>query len=355
MQVYTASVVGAGMGGKLSIRGLVNSDRYQLRAIADWNVAARREAEGLAGEIQTFAGHQEMFARCPTDVVCVSTWPPSHLEVALAALEMPLKGILIEKPLGDRFEIGRQVLSAVQAKGIPVVVPHGLLVADHARQIIDRVRQGEIGRLEVIEIQCRGWDIINAGIHWLNFCLVLTDMEPMVSVLAGCDARTRTYRDGMQVETVAVTYIEGQSGLRIVMQTGDEVEIGVPGKDTLFRLFGTEGRIDFYGWEPRYRLWNATHPTGSLLEVLPGPGSAHQRHLENLARLIDCGELDDRLPQSSLRALELCEAAYLSCRHHCQVPLPLETFVAPGPIDWSPGEPYAGQGGGRDGRKLPPR
>ena len=34
------------------------------------------------------------------------------------------------------------------------------------------------------------------------------------------------------------------------MQTGDYVQTGETGKDTLFRLIGTQGTLDFYGWEP---------------------------------------------------------------------------------------------------------
>lgn len=51
-------------------------------------------------------------------------------------------------------------------------------------------------------------------------------------------------------------------------------------------------------------------------------------------------------------ALELCEAAYLSGQHGCLVTLPLAAFAPPAPVDWAPGQPYSGQGGGRDGRQL---
>ncbi len=107
--------------------------------------------------------------------------------------------------------------------------------------------------------------------------------------MAACDASTRTYRDGMQVETLAVTYAQTVDGVRVVMQTGDYVQTSEPSKDTLFRLIGTQGTLDFYGWEPRYRLLNADYPQGQLVEVTPGPRSAHQRHLENLAEQMDQG------------------------------------------------------------------
>ena len=166
---FTAAVVGAGMGGKGSMAALSASQRFRLVAVADLQAAARAAAQEMYPGIRTYASHAEMFADCPTDVVCVSTWPPSHLEVTRAALRLPLRGILVEKPLADSFADGRQLLELVRAKNLPMAVPHGLLVADHSRQILERVHNGEIGQLKLVEIQSSSWDIINAGIHWLNF------------------------------------------------------------------------------------------------------------------------------------------------------------------------------------------
>ena len=234
-----------------------------------------------------------------------------------------------------------------------MAVPHGLLVADHAREILGRVRRGEIGDLRMVAIECAGWDIINAGIHWLNFVVTLLGDDPFEWVQAACDTGTRTHRDDMQVETLAVTTAQTRSGARVVMHTGDYVAMSGDGKGTMFRLIGTEGTIEFYGWEPKYRIQNAACPDGETIEVTVGPGGSHQRHLENLAVQMDRGEVDYSIPESSLKALELVEAAYVSNRHRCVVRLPLTSFDAPAPVDWDPGRPYAGQGGGRDGRRLP--
>ena len=350
--IYTAAVVGAGAGGKLSMKGLAASERFQLAAVADWREEARREVEALYPGVRTFVTHQEMFAACPTDVVCVSTWPPSHLEVTRDAVQLPLKGILVEKPLADNSADGRQILELIRAKNLPMVVPHGLLVSEHVRQIMELVQGGRIGDVKLIEIQCTGWDIINAGIHWLDFVVVLTNQEPVDFVLATCDATTRTYRDGMQVETLAVTYVQLRSGLRVVMNTGDYVKLSEPGENFLFRLVGTQGTLDFYAWKPRYRLCNADYPQGKVFDVDPGPLPAHQRYLHRLADQIDQGATDYAWAESSVLALELCEAAYLSSQHRCAVHFPLVQFVPPQPTDWNPGQPYRGAGGGRDGRRL---
>jgi predicted dehydrogenase len=156
----------------------------------------------------------------------------------------------------------------------------------------------------------------------------------------------------MQVETVANTSAQTKSGIRVIMHTGDTLHINHPGDGTIFRLLGTEGDIEFYGWQSSYRIRNAQYPKGQHIDVPPLQGTRHQLHLENLAEQIDEDKPDYRVINSSLAALELCEAAYISARHRCLVTLPLEQFTPPAPHDWDPGQAYSGTGGGRDGRKL---
>ncbi|MBV7328350.1 Gfo/Idh/MocA family oxidoreductase, partial [Chloroflexi bacterium TSY] len=345
-------VVGGGAGGTLSMTALSDSDCFDLVAMADLNpVVCQRAQEQFPG-IQTFASHQALFASCPTDIVCVSTFPPSHEEVTMAALQLPLKGILVEKPLGHSAASGRRILMAIKERQLPMVVPHGLLVSPAPLEIIRRVQRGEIGELKLVEIQNTHWDIINAGIHWLNFFVRLTDNEPLAHVMALCEASTRTYRDGMQVETTAVTYAQTQSGVRVVMNTGDYVDINQAGKNTLFRIVGTLGLIEFWGWENAYRIVNAEFPTGQAIVPDDAATTRHQRHLENMAHMIKTSELDYSIPESSLLALEICEGAYISSRHRCKVTLPVDRFIPPMEPDWHPGLPYDGMGGGRDGRQL---
>jgi len=351
MKRYTACVVGGGSGGKLSMDALTASERFELVAAADISAKARAALAQRYPGVRLYADHRAMFAESPTEVVCVSTWPPSHREVVLDALHLPLTGILVEKPLGDTASAGRDILQAIQARGLPMAVPHGLLVAKHSEEILARVRGGEIGDLELVEIECSRWDIINAGIHWLNFFVNLVAGDPMAWVMCLAEASTRTYRDGMEVETNAITYVQTQRGVRCVMHTGDDVLTMRPGKGMLFRLVGTTGMIEFWAWESAYRLTNPAHPHGQLFEVQRYAQSGHQRHLERLAAQMDAGQPDYAIASSSLVALELCEGAYLSSAHRCKVTLPLAEFTPPPEPDWRPGQPYRGHGG-RNGREL---
>lgn len=350
--MYRIGVIGAGSGGKLSIKGAAASPRYELVAVTDMLAEARAAIEAEYPGVRTFADPTSMLAASNLDVVCVSTWPPSHLPITQEVLACGLKGIVVEKPLGDTYVAGAGVLDAVRRAGVPMVVPHGLLVADHSREILELVLGGAIGRLKVIEIECASWDIINAGIHWLNFALSLLPGDVAVTVMAQCDSSSRTFRDGMQVETEAVTYVTMASGVRLVMHTGDFVPIAETNEGTLFRLVGGEGLLEFFGWKPYYRLMNGDFPKGQTLNVAVGSMSSHQRYLEMLADQVDSGTVDLSWAERSLAALELCEAAYLSSRTGSMVKLPLASFEPPEPTEWDPGRPYAGREGGRDGRRL---
>jgi predicted dehydrogenase len=222
----SASVVGGGVGGRLSLDALQSAPQFKLVAAADLRPEVQRSLEQDFPGLRTFASHEEMSSRCPTDVVCVSTYAPSHEPIVLDLLKLPsLRGILVEKPLGNSAAAGRRILDAVRARGLPMVVPHGLRARATPLEIIKRIAQGEIGELRQIEVQCDKWDLINAGIHWLDFCLAATEEAPIVSVLAACDTSTYTFRDGMQVETVAVTYVENKNGVRMILQTGEWTRI----------------------------------------------------------------------------------------------------------------------------------
>ncbi len=354
MTTYTAGVVGGGSGGRLSLNGLRDSDRYELVAAADMSREVCEELEQLYPELRTFPSYQDMFRECPTDIVCVATWPPSHQEVTLAALALPLKGILVEKPLGDTAAAGRAIIRAVKERNLPMTVPHNLITQGAGREIIRTVADGAIGELLLVEIESDKWDIMNAGIHWLNFFIALTGNGMIDRVMAMCDTSTRTFRDGMQVETEAVTYVITRSGIRCVQHTGDYIPIKDRESGCMFRIVGSGGQIEYHTAETGYTLLNAAHPAGYLIEPEADSRGKHRIYLEALAEQMDCGTPDYHIADRSLMALEVVEAAYLSARSQCAVVFPLEDFVPPKPTDWNPGTPYNGVGGGRDGRKLKP-
>jgi len=335
----TASVIGAGAGGKLSMDALARSDRFDLTAVADLRPGALEEISRRYPGIRTYTDHKQMFREAPTDIVCVSTYAPSHESITLDALEMPIKGILVEKPLAATHEAGARIMDAVKRKGIPMTTPHNLLVQSASKAVINAVRGGLIGHLGLVEIECMGWDVLNAGIHWANFFVALTGNEPMATVFSAMDKSEQTVRDGLQVETAGVTYAQTVSAVRMVMQTGDYVAIPGQSDGTLFRIVGSAGQIRLVAWAEDYWIQNENYPTGQVIRPDSADTTGHQRHLENLADNIADGTADYSVSNSSLMALEICEAAYVSASHRVQVRLPLAQFIPSAVSDWQLGRP----------------
>ena len=363
MEPLSALVVGAGSGGTGSIRALAASPRYLLRGVADIASAARQRVAAEHPGVALFADHREALHTLRPDVVCVSTWPPSHVAVTRDALAAgSLRGLLLEKPIAHTWQAGRRLVDELRRRDLPCVVPHGLVVSSQGRAVIDQVRAGTIGAPRLVWIECRGWDILNAGIHWLHFALQLL-RGPFVEVQCACDSSTRTWRDGMQVETVASLVVTAADGARIALHTGDHVPMSAPAAGTLIRLVGSEGLIELPGWEPRYRIVSARHRadagdaagSASEVQVSSGPPS-HAAYLDRLADQIAAGTPQWEQVELSLAALELCDAAYTSAREGRAVRLGggtgLRAPTAAAAGNWDPGRPYSGSGGGRDGRRL---
>jgi predicted dehydrogenase len=349
----TATVIGAGAGGTLSIDALLASKRYELIGVADLSAESRdRVTSKTGGSVATFANYEEMFVARPSDVVCVSTYAPTHLPITRAAVATgTVKGMLVEKPLGDTTAAGRQIVELLRSQNLPLVVPHGLMAQSAALEIIERVRGGVIGDLRVVEMECTEWDIINAGIHWLQFFVSLVEPSPIDLVLTAADTSTRTFRDGMQVETEAMTMARTANGVRVLLNTGDHVPMSRDDTVCLMRIIGSRGFIEFGAFESVYVLVAPGHDR-ERVDVAPFEVSGHQRHLEYLADQIEDGHRDYLVPETSLRALEIVEAAYLSKRRGTAIRPPVDGPQVEQGADWDPGIAYSGSGGGRNGREL---
>lgn len=349
--VYRAGVIGVGWGGTHSVRGLEESDRFDLVAVCDRLPGVRRRLRSsLRPEVRVWEDYPEMLRQGDLDVVCVATYPTTHEEIALDAMSAGIAGILVEKPVAISRRSGDRILEEALRRRMPLVVPHGLVTLGAVQKIIEMTRLGQIGDIRLIEIESAQTDLINAGIHWLHFCVELLSPDSFSSVLACCDTSSMTYREGVRVETESVTLARTNRGVRVVLNAGDAIPIS-GSSNIVIRLIGTTGLIEFWGWDGSYKI---VSPGCFDLDakVANPPVAFHRAYLEDLAHQIDSGQANYVPVQRSLAALEVCEAAYISHKLRCTVELPLTEFVAPLVQPWDVGSAYDGRGGKRDGRLV---
>ena len=313
--MLTASVIGCGHGGSLSLDAAFSSRSYVLIAAADPSVDARKRVAEQFPNARLFADYREMLAECRTDVVCIATPAPSHASIAREVLSHNPRGLLLEKPLACDVSSAEELLRAVRDAACPAVVPHGMLVLPAAQQIKLLIRRGDIGQIVSVEIQ-NAVDLLNAGIHWLAYLLDVFDDDRPAKVHAEFDVSGRVVNDAVQVESRGDTCIELESGLRIEMHSGNKTDPTssvlprAEQKGALFRVIGLKGVIEFSAWAGSF-LIQVGNSDGKLVKLPLSSGSSyHQLFLEQLAQNISAGEVDYSSAELSLAALRLIESAY---------------------------------------------
>lgn len=349
-------VVGAGTGGRLSITAVQAVPGLELAGMIDRSQDALDKVPWIdRNRVATSTSLGDLAGMEP-DVVCVSTWAPSHREVTEAALAARVKGLLVEKPLAATADDARALLAAAEDAGVPVVVPHGLVSMPAPLKVLGLIGADDgIGTLRHVRIACTGWDLINAGIHWLQYAVTALGDDQVTEVRARYDTGTRTFRDGFMVETSGSATATTAQGVTIEVSTGDEIEVdSVTGAS--IELTGSEGTATYHPWEPAYTL--TRDDTSARVEVnSEHTFTGHRHYLTRLRDRVLGRGADDGVARRSLTALDIVRAAYRSSAHDgATVSLPLAED-APLPVDadaWVPGEPYDPDtmSGGRDGRAL---
>ena len=84
--------------------------------------------EKLGGVYELYDDFREALRKTTPDAVCISTYPDTHEEFALEALENDCH-VFIEKPLADTVEGAERVAEAAQKVGKKVVV--GYILRHH--------------------------------------------------------------------------------------------------------------------------------------------------------------------------------------------------------------------------------
>jgi predicted dehydrogenase len=107
-------LIGAGGIGRVRATALAATPRCRLAAVADADAGRARDA--AFGGAPAFDDYRRLLESREVDAVVISTPPPSHEEIALAALAAG-KHVLCEKPLSNTVEACRRMVEAARRHG----------------------------------------------------------------------------------------------------------------------------------------------------------------------------------------------------------------------------------------------
>ncbi len=352
--VLRGVVVGCGMGGSSFLKGFSEMEGFELSAVVDMSEETLARVREEYGCENLYTDYGTCFAEVKPDIVSVHTYPPSHHLVVEEALKHDPKGLITDKPLGDTVAHGRRIVELIKERGLPVQVPHGHALKPAAEQAMHRVWEGAVGTLRTVEIQCVNWDIMSAGIHWLHYFVLLIRDDPIDWVMCATESSARTYRDGMQVGTTEIAYIQTKSGVRCILHTGDEVLVNSDFSSMSYRMIGSDGVVEWglgRGIGNSYRIQNRENPEPR--PVTPDYNQDKLKYLTVLAEQIRSGKPDYANIDASLSALELVCAAYIAGEKQVKIEFPWDdarVAALKKDEEYWPGKPYPGTGGGRDGK-----
>ncbi|HEX5328139.1 MAG TPA: inositol 2-dehydrogenase [Acetobacteraceae bacterium] len=143
------AVLGAGRIGQIHARNVAANQRARLAGVVDVD---RSAAERLATAVGCTA--IDLDAAFAADAVMICTPTPTHAELIERAAAAG-KPVFCEKPVDLGAERVRACLAAVERAGIALMVGFNRRFDPSFRSLHDRLRAGEIGRIELLSITSR--------------------------------------------------------------------------------------------------------------------------------------------------------------------------------------------------------
>lgn len=256
-------IVQAGVGGfgKEWARRLASTPDVTLVGIADPSPRAREWAVGELGmsAAACVPTVSEALALGGVDGVVVTTPPPSHAEVSIAALTGGAH-VLVEKPLATNLEDGRSMIEAADRAGRLLMVSQNYRFRRSVRTVQHLVAAGTIGPLQSIRITFRrdsrdlfGTDdfrlelphplLTDMAIHHFDLLRAVTGQEVMTAYARSWRVPDSPYRH----EPAAIATFSLDDGTP-VLYDGNWAPFGEETSwNGHWELLGEGGRLDWRG------------------------------------------------------------------------------------------------------------
>lgn len=195
------AVIGYGAMGKHHSRNLASIDDAAFAGIMDSSEAARAEAEKLG--FPSFASIEELL-KTPLDAAIVAVPTTFHHRIAMQLLEAGIP-LLVEKPIADTLEHGRELIDLAHKKNVPLMVGYverfnpAILVAQRMLHegVIGKPLQICTRRVGTLPFRVKDANVIvDIGVHDID----------IVSFLLGADVRLISAQGGMSSIADRVDY-----------------------------------------------------------------------------------------------------------------------------------------------------
>lgn len=315
------ALIGCGGMSGAHANGYNTHPRCEIVAVADIaEDKAKARAETQAPQATIYTDYVKMLKAEKPDVVSICLWPHLHAPAVLAAVRAGVKAIHCEKPMAPTWGDSQKMAAACAKAGIQLTFGHQRRFLDAFRQAKALADKGVIGDLVRIEGACS--NMIDWGTHWLDMMFFLNHEAPATWVLGQISATEWREVFGLPLETQAICEVMFQNGVRGVLYTGDDNNIGCT-----MRLMGTDGVIELReGDKP---LWvrgkgDGKWKTPKVVGALHG-GESVGWAVHDVVDSLIAGREPELAARKALQCTEVIFATYESSRRRGRIDLPLKT------------------------------
>ncbi|MFH0943637.1 MAG: NAD-dependent epimerase/dehydratase family protein [Planctomycetota bacterium] len=144
------ALVGAGYIADIHLEALAGLDDVRLVAVCDRDPERAERAARKCGGVPAVT-RLEQLQGTGAQVVHLCTPPDTHVDLTRRLLEMGL-GVFVEKPLALTEREAHELADFAEARRLPLAVNHNNVFHPAFRRLARKVRAGEIGRLEHVQV-----------------------------------------------------------------------------------------------------------------------------------------------------------------------------------------------------------
>lgn len=144
------AVVGAGYWGPNLARNFRASPHWTLHAICDVDVARAQRVADDVGGVPVTSRLEEVLADPAVDAIAIATPARTHHAIVMAALDAG-KHVMVEKPLADGLERGREMVERAQERGLVLMADHTYCYTPAVLKMQELMQEGFLGDILFVD------------------------------------------------------------------------------------------------------------------------------------------------------------------------------------------------------------
>lgn len=335
---FKVGIIGCGLMASNHVYGYLNSEKFEIVALADPYVEAMKDFDDMFGHVNDYSPKHytdpiTMLDNETLDVVSIGVWHKEHVKWTIEAAKRNPRVILCEKPMAESLESAQKMIETCNQYKVDLIIGHQRRFLPAYIVVRDLLKNGAIGKIELIKT-VSGAGLLNWATHHFDMIrFILGDID-CEWVMGAVERNTDRFEREVKIEDRAIGTFGFANGI-IAMLFSDVTKDFYQGG----MIYGSEGMIDLRTeyfrilnedtsgkWEKRIPKGLYHSPSEPSFETR----EANSYQAKEIADLLE-GKIKVHRGEAihGYRALEMVSAIYESTRMHQLINLPLNTLEYP--------------------------